>query len=99
MVKTPDFDKRKRFGASSERAPVPTPETITITPQSIVMLRYKGSVVAVQVTKVVAPQAEFEGSIQDFDNQDSKHEDLAQGDEVRFRYEHIEHIYSTPERD
>ena len=94
MTKTPDFDERPYFGASSEGRPVSAPESIEITVGSIVDLFYRGKTTAILVTKVIEHQREFEGRIESFALHELEHKDLRAGDEVRFPYEKIAHIHS-----
>ena len=96
MVKTPIFEERMMFGATSEKRPVATPESIRITEGAVVDLRYKGKTVSIRVTKVVRPQAEFEGAIEAFEHE-PEHADLKQGEVVRFPYDKIEHIHKWDE--
>lgn len=99
MAKTPVFEERKMFGASSENRPVAAPESIRITEGAVVDLRYEGKTVAIRVTKVIQPQAEFEGAVEAFDQHEIEHGDLKQGDVVRFSYQKIEHIHKWTESD
>ena len=86
------------FGATSEKRPVAAPESIQITEGAMVDLRYKGKTASIRVTKVIQPQAEFEGAIEAFEHEPA-HADLTQGDVVRFPYEKIQHIHKWIEED
>ncbi len=96
MVKTPEFEERMMFGATSEKRPIATPESIKITEGAVVDLRYKGKTASICITKVIQPQAEFEGAIEAFEYE-PEHADLKQGDLVRFTYDKIQHIHKWDE--
>ena len=85
------------FGATSDRLPIDV-GSIHITEGAVVDLRYEGRTVSVCVTKVIKPQAEFEGTIEAFGHQ-PKHADLEQGNVVRFSYDKIQHIHKWIEAD
>jgi hypothetical protein len=93
MVKTPIFEQRRMFGASSDGQPVSAPEAIQVGHGAEVFLRYEGKSVVVRVTKVLAAQAEFEGEVETFEDHELAHRELKHGDQVVFSYENIEHIY------
>ena len=97
MIKTPEFEEPLSFGATTDELPVDY-ENIRITAGAIVDLRYKGKTTSIRVTKVIQPQAEFEGAIEAFEHEPS-HADLTQGDVVRFTYEKIQHIHKWVEED
>ena len=85
------------FGASSDKLPIEV-ESIRITEGAVVDLRYKGKTGSIRVTKVIQPQAEFEGAIEAFEHE-PEHADLKQGDVVRFDYDKIQHIHKWIEAD
>ena len=94
MVKTPEFEERMMFGATSEKRPIATPESIHITPGAVVDLRYKGKTASIRVTKVLQPQTEFEGEIEAFEHE-PEHAGLEQGDVVRFAGKGSEAVQSV----
>ena len=98
MVKTPEFDERPYFGASSVGHPIAAPETIKITEGAVVDLAYKKKMATIRVTRIIKPQEEFEGMIEAFDRYELEHAGLKQGDEVRFPYSKIAHIHSQGRR-
>ncbi len=85
------------FGATSDRLPIEL-EKIQITEGAVVDLRYKGKTASICVTKVIQPQAEFEGAIEAFEHE-PEHADLKQGDVVQFGYDKIQHIHKWIEAD
>lgn len=91
MIKTPKFEEPLSFGATTDELPCDY-ENIRITEGAVVDLRYKGKTASIRVTKVVRPQAEFEGAIEAFEHE-PEHADLKQGDVVRFTYDKIQHIH------
>lgn len=97
MIKTPEFEEPLSFGASTDELPCDY-ENIRITEGAVVDLRYKGKTASVRVTKVIRPQAEFEGAIEAFEHE-PEHADLKQGDVVQFGYDKIQHIHKWIESD
>lgn len=98
MVKYPKFEKPVEFGATSEGRPIAAPEEIKITEGVVVDLKYEGKLASVRVTKVIKPQKEFEGMIQDFNQTDTQHGELKSGDVVGFTDDDIGHIHKWTER-
>jgi len=98
MAKTPEFEDRKMFGATSERLPINI-ESIRITAGAVVDLLYEGKTVTIAVTNVIQPQAEFDGIVESFDRYEIEHARLRQGDVVRFGYDKIQHIHKWVEAD
>ena len=87
------------FGATTEKLPIEI-ESIRITEGAVVDLRYKGKTASIRVTKVIRPQAEFEGAIEAFAPEyELEHADLKHGDVVRFAYDKIQHIHKWIEKD
>lgn len=72
---------------------------ILITEGAEVDLRYQGKAANIRVSRVLKPQAEFEGVVQAFENSEIEHGDLKHGDVVRFAYDKIEHIFKWVEAD
>ena len=65
MIKNPEFEDPLNFGATTDELPCDY-ENIRITEGAVVDLRYKGKTGSIRVTKVIQPQAEFEGAIEAF---------------------------------
>ena len=92
MMKYPDFEEPRVFGALSEGHPIHEPESVLISEGVTVDLRYKSKTTTIEVTKVVDPQREFEGKVVGFEGHQLEHGDLKHADLVRFAYDKIEHI-------
>ncbi len=95
MAKSPEFEPPISFGASGNKLPIEL-ESIRITEGTVVDLRYKEKTVSICVTKVVRPQADFEGAIEAFEYE-PEHADLKQGDVVPFTYDEIHHVHKWDE--
>jgi hypothetical protein len=93
MVKILNFDRPRFFGATGEGSPSRHPESVSIVEGMSLNLIYKTVSMTVKVTKVVAPQLEFEGSIEYFNRNDIEFDGLHHGDLIRFLHGDIEHIH------